>query len=334
MSSAERLRAAEWVNPKREKMDRSESKKPVVIGMGIMGPDIALGFALAGYAVTGVDIDPRMLALAAEKIDSNIHQMHEWGLIKEEDSRDVRSRISLSLNWDEAVREADYVTEAVPEILDLKKKVLGRIAETCRSNVVIASNTSTMDVTEIAREAKNPERVIGTHWFIPAHLMPPVEVVRGEKTSEATAQLTFDLLKKVGKLPVSCKNHPGFIHNYIQMAMTNAAIDLVEKGIATPADIDTVIENGFALRLPTTGPFKFCDLGGLDTIVNAMNYIYEHTGKPIYKPSALLIEKVKKGELGQKTGKGFYSYPGNEGEKARTRTNRTIAVLKKALGKS
>lgn len=309
-------------------------KKISIIGMGIMGPDIALGFAFAGYPVIGVDIEQKVLDQASRKLNSNLGQMVEWELLKEKDIGEIQSRITLTLDWDSGVKGADYITEAVPEILNLKKKVLRKCSETCRSNVVIASNTSTMDVTEIAREAKNPERVIGTHWFIPAHLMPPVEVVRGEKTSEATAQLTFDLLKKVGKLPVSCKNHPGFIHNYIQMAMTNAAIDLVEKGIATPADIDTVIENGFALRLPTTGPFKFCDLGGLDTIVNAMNYIYEHTGKPIYKPSALLIKKVKKGELGQKTGRGFYSYPGNEGEKARTRTNRTIAILKKALGKS
>ncbi len=314
-------------------MDVSQVKKIVIVGMGVMGPDIALGFALAGYPVIGVDIEQKVLDQASRKLDSNLGQMVEWELLKEKDIGEIQSRITLTLDWNSGVKGADYITEAVPEILNLKKKVLRKCSETCRSNVVIASNTSTMDVTEIAREAKNPERVIGTHWFIPAHLMPPVEVVRGEKTSEATAQLTFDLLEKVGKLPVSCKNHPGFIHNYIQMAMTNAAIDLVEKGIATPADIDTVIENGFALRLPSTGPFKFCDMGGLDTILNAMNYIYEHTGKPIYKPSALLIEKVKKGELGQKTGKGFYTYSGNEAEKARARTNRTIAILKKALGK-
>ncbi len=314
-------------------MDVSQVKKVVIVGMGVMGPDIALGFALAGYPVTGVDIDRTMLDQAAKKIDSNCRQMVEWGLLQENAIPDVQGRITLTLDWDQGVKDADYITEAVPEIIDLKKKVLGRIAEISRNEVVIASNTSTMDVTEMAREVKTPERVVGTHWFIPAHLMPPVEVVRGEKTSEVTAQLTFDLLKMVGKLPVSCKNHPGFIHNYIQMAMVSAAISLVEKGIATPEDVDTVIENGFALRLPSTGPFKFVDMAGLDTILNVMNYLHDQTGHSIYKPSKLLKEKVQKGELGQKSKKGFYSYSAEAVDSSRTTTNRSIAAIKKALGK-
>lgn len=313
--------------------DVSQVKKVVIVGMGIMGPDIALGFALAGYPVTGVDIDPTMLDQAVKKIDSNCREMVEWGLLQENAIPDVRGRITLTLDWDQGVKNADYITEAVPEIIDLKKKVLGRIAEICRDEVVIASNTSTMDVTEMAREVKIPERVVGTHWFIPAHLMPPVEVVPGEKTSEASIRSTFDLLRSAGKFPVLCKNHPGFIHNYIQMAMVSAALSLVEKGIASPEDVDTVIENGFGLRLPSTGPFKFIDMSGLDTILNVMNYLYTHTGHPIYKPSPLLEEKVKQGELGQKSGKGFYRYAGDAAASSRIRTHRSIATIKKALGK-
>ncbi len=314
-------------------MNFAQVRKIAVVGMGIMGPDIALGLALAGYPVIGVDIDARMLDQASKKIDGNCRQMVEWGILKEEAAVALRSNISLTLDWDRGVQEADYITEAVPEMLDLKKKVLQKIAEVCRDEVVIASNTSTMDITEMARGIKNPERVIGTHWFIPAHLMPPVEVVPGEKTSRATVSFVFDLLRKVGKLLVSDKNHPGFIHNYIQMAMVSAALSLVEKGIASPEDVDTVIENGFALRLPTTGPFKFMDMAGLDTILNVMNYLHQHTGHSVYKIPAVLEAKVKKGELGQKSGRGFYTYAGSEVEKIQARTNQTIAILKKALGK-
>jgi 3-hydroxybutyryl-CoA dehydrogenase len=310
-----------------------EIKNIVIVGMGIMGSDIALAFSMAGCPVTGIDIDPKVLDQAAKKIAANCQQMVEWGLLLQEEMPSIRSRVALSLDWDQGVRDADYITEAVPEVMDLKQKVLKRCAESCREDVVIASNTSTMDITKLARDVKNPQRVIGTHWFIPAHLMPPVEVVRGNQTSESTARRAFDLLKRVGKSPVACKNHPGFIHNYIQMAMVNAAIGLVEKGIATPEDVDTVIENGFGLRLPTTGPFKFIDMAGLDTIQNALDYLYTHTDHPIYKPPRILEEKVKGGELGQKTGRGFYHYGEGEGQKRQIQTNRGIALIKKALGK-
>jgi len=299
-----------------------------------MGPDIALGFALAGYPVTGVDIDQKMLDHASRKIDVNCRQMVEWGVLQEDAVSPTRARIALTLDWDRGVGEADYITEAVPEVLELKKKVLSRIAEVCRDQTVIASNTSTMDVTEMAREAKHPERVIGTHWFIPAHLMPPVEVISGEKTSESTISFTFELLRSAGKLPVSCKNNAGFIHNYIQYAMISAAISLVEQGIATPEDVDTVIENGFGLRLPSTGPLKSVDMVGLDTALNVLNYLYDQTGQSIYKPSKLVEEKVKKGELGQKSGRGFYSYSKDAAELSRALTNRSIATIKTALRKA
>jgi 3-hydroxybutyryl-CoA dehydrogenase len=314
-------------------MEMDKIRNIVVIGTGVMGPDIALGFSLAGYPVRGIDIEGKFLDQASRKIEANCQQMTEWGLISEEEAQAAQKRISLSLDFGATVKDAHYITEAIPEVFDLKRKVLKECSKICPPETVIASNTSTMDITSLGFDMVNPQRLIGTHWFIPAHLTPPVEVVRGEKTSEATHQLVFDLLRRVGKLPVACRNHPGFIHNYIQMAMTNAALALVDQGIATPEDVDTVIENGFALRLPTTGPFKFMDLAGLDTIFNALKYLYEKTGQPIYKPARILKEKVQKSEFGLKTGKGFYSYSPKEAERARTRTNQTIAILKKALQK-
>lgn len=314
-------------------MDISSVKKVTVVGMGTMGPDIALGFALGGVTVTGIDINPKMLEQASKKIDANCRQMVEWGLLDKGAVAGVRSRISMNQDWDGSVREADYIMEAVPELLEVKQQVIGRIAEVCRDDVVIASNTSTMDITEMARAVKGPERVIGTHWFIPAHLMPPVEVIPGDKTSESTVSLAFDLLRKVGKLPVHCKNRPGFIHNYVQYAMVGAAVALVENGIATAEEVDTVVENGFALRLSSTGPFKSMDMTGLDAVINVFKYLYSKTGEAIYKPSKLLEEKVRLGELGHKTGKGFFSYSKEAAESSRTMTNRSVAAVKKALGK-
>jgi 3-hydroxybutyryl-CoA dehydrogenase len=313
-------------------MKSDEVKAVTVVGMGTMGPDIALGFALGGYRVTGVDLDQAVLSRAINKIDADCEQMREWGLAQDSDLRRARQNIVVTLAWDEAVGTADYVMEAVPELLDVKKKVLKRVGDVSREEVVIASNTSTMDVTEIAADVRAPERVLGTHWFIPAHLMPPVEVIPGAKTTQSTIDVAFGVLRKANKLPVLCKNHPGFIHNYVQYAMVGAALQLVEKGIASPAEIDTVVENGFALRLSSTGPFKSMDMTGLDAAFNVFKYLYEHTGQAVYAPSSVLDQKIKNGQLGHKTGEGFFRYTPAQAETARTHTNKSVAAVKKVLG--
>jgi 3-hydroxybutyryl-CoA dehydrogenase len=300
--------------------------------MGTMGPDIALGFALGGYRVIGVDLEQNVLTKAIDKIDADCQQMREWGLAEESALRRARENIVVTLAWDEAVRGADYVMEAVPELLDVKKKVLKSIGEVCREDVVIASNTSTMDVSAIAADVRVPERVLGTHWFIPAHLMPPVEVIPGDKTSQSTIDVAFGVLKRANKLPVLCKNNPGFIHNYVQYAMVGAALQLVEKGIASPAEIDTVVENGFGLRLSSTGPFKSMDMTGLDAAFNVLKYLHEHTGQAIYAPSTVLQQKIKDGQLGHKTGQGFFRYTSAQAEAARTRTNKSVAAVQKVVG--
>jgi 3-hydroxybutyryl-CoA dehydrogenase len=308
-----------------------EIQKITVLGTGVMGPDIALGFAMAGYEVTGVDIEQAILDRAAQKITLNCQQMVEEGLFSDEEGLKVRSRITLTLDWEGAVAGADYITEVVPEEMGTKKEVFRRCDELCSKKVVIASNTSSMSITEISSTMKYPQRAISTHWTIPAHLSPMVEVICGEKTFEMTVALVFALLKKVGKFPVPCKDSPGFIHNYIQFAMVKAAMDLLEHEIASPEDIDTVVKNGFGLRLSSIGPIKFIDMCGLDTILNIQKYMYKMTQDPIYRPSELIEKSVHKGDLGAKTGKGFYEYPGNEAEKLRILTNHTIIRIKQAL---
>lgn len=306
-------------------------KNITVVGTGVMGPDIALGFAMAGYGVTGLDLEQAILDRAAQKIALNCRQMAEENVFGEEEAAYIQSRIRLTLAWDEAVAGADYITEAVPEVMETKKEVFRRCGELCSEEVVVASNTSSMSITEIASEMRYPQRAISTHWTIPAHLSPMVEVICGARTSKATEELALSLLGKAGKFPVLCKDSPGFIHNYVQFAMVKAALDLLEREIATPEGIDTVIRNGFGLRLSSVGPIKFVDLCGLDTIVNIQKYLYKMTKDPMYKPSRTIEENVKKGNLGAKTGRGFYDYSGDEADKLRRQTNRSIIRIKQAL---
>ena len=312
-------------------MNVPEIRKAAVIGTGVMGADIAFGFAMAGYDVTGVDVESATLDLAARKISVNCQQLIDEGIFSEREAEETKSRISLTLDWDEAVGNADYVTEAVAELMTLKKAVFKKCDQTCRKDVVIASNTSSMSVTEFASEMKYPQRAISTHWIIPAHLSPVVEVVCGEETSTATKELVFDLLTKIGKKPVSCKDSPGFIHNYVQFAMVKAALELAERQIAKPEDIDTVIKNGFGLRLSSVGPIQFLDMCGLDTILNIQKYMYGITKDPVYKPSKSIEKLVDNGDLGVKTGQGFYDYSENASEEFGERTNRGIMKVRKAL---
>ncbi len=309
-------------------------KTITVLGTGVMGPDISLGFAMAGYDVTGVDIEQAILDRAAQKIASNCRQMVEEGMFNEEQAGKIQSRITLTLDWDGVVAGADYITEAVPEEMEIKKEVFKRCGEICSEEVVVASNTSSMSITEIASEMRYPKRAISTHWTIPAHLSPMVEVICGEKTSTSTKDFALTLLKQIGKTPVLCKNSPGFIHNYVQFAMVKTALNLLERQIATPEDIDTVIRNGFGLRLSSVGPIQFVDMCGLDTILNIQKYMYDTTKDPMYKPSRIVEESVERGDLGVKTGKGFYDYSEDDAEKLRERTNKNIIKTYKALRES
>lgn len=309
-------------------------KKITVVGTGVMGPDISLGFAMAGYDVTGLDIEQDILNRAAKKIASNCQQMVGEGMCTEEEAAKIQSHLSLTLDWGKAVAQADYITEAVPEDMETKREVFRRCGEICSRGVVVASNTSSMSITEIASGMRYPQRAISTHWTIPAHLSPMVEVICAEKTSTATKDLAFTLLKKIGKFPVPCKNSPGFIHNYVQFAMVKAALDLITEQIADPEDIDTVVRNGFGLRLPSVGPIQFVDMCGLDTILNIQRYMYGVTKDPMYKPSRDIEERVERGDLGVKTGKGFYVYSEDDAEKLRERTNQTIIRIRKELKKA
>ena len=308
-------------------------KHVVVIGTGVMGPDISLGFAMAGYDVSVIDIDRDILDRAADKIAANCRQMVEAGVFTEEQAASVKARISLTLDWDKTVATADYITEAVPEIMEIKQEVFKRCDDICSKNVVIASNTSSMSITEIASKMRYQQRAICTHWIIPAHLSPAVEVVCGEQTSKAVKDFVIRLLKKAGKTPVLCRNSPGFVHNYIQFAMVRAAQILLQRGVASAEQIDTVIKNGFGLRMSSVGPIEFVDMAGLDTILSIQKYMYAITKDPVYEPCEMIEEHVARGDLGVKTGKGFYDHSDGSDRLIEDR-NRNMIKLMQVLRKS
>ena len=244
--------------------DDESIQRVTVLGQGVMGPDLVLSFALSGYHVTGVDILEEPLDRAARKTDLNCRQMVDGGILTKQKADDAQRRITRTLKWDASVANADFIMEAVPEDMAKKQDVFFRCDGLCSPEVIIASNTSSMSITQIAEKMMHPERAVTAHWTIPAHLSPMVEVVCGDLTSVETKDLTFGLLKKMGKHPVFCKDTPGFIHNYLQFGLIKAALELLQNQVASPEDIDSIVSNGFGLRLASVGPIQFLDMCGLD----------------------------------------------------------------------
>ncbi len=313
-------------------MNVEQIHRVTIVGTGIMGTGIALAFARAGYRVAAVDTRQDSLDRAAKTLATECRELVDGGLLGGKEADEVLRHVSLILGGDEAISTSQYIIEAVPESLEVKRSVFERCGNLCGPETVVASNTSTMSISDIAARMNHPERAVVTHWFIPPHLMPVVEVVPGTGTSEQTVQLTKDLLQKLGKRPVVCKENPGFIHNYIQLAMTRAAMSLVEKGVCSAEDVDAVVMNGFALRLAQLGPIRSVDYMGLDTALHASQYVYEKTGDTTFQPPAMLKEKVAKGELGLKTGKGFYVYSPEEAAKFSALANEAVMQAIRSAG--
>jgi 3-hydroxybutyryl-CoA dehydrogenase len=305
-------------------------RRVAIVGTGIMGTGIALAFARAGYQTAAVDTRQENLDRAKKTALTACRELVNGGLLKESQVDAVLKNLSLTLDLDQTISQADFIVEAVPEILKVKQSVFERCGNLCSPETVVTSTTSSMSISEIAAHMKHPERAVVTHWSIPPHVMPVIEVVPGKGTSDEVVQLTKALLQKVGKTPVVCKENPGFIHNYIQTAMARAAISLVDMGVGTAEDIDTVVKNGFALRLAELGPIRAADYAGLETLLHVLEYLYEKTGDSTFKPPAILKEKVAKGELGLKSGKGFYVYSSEEAEKVTALVNNAVMRACKA----
>jgi len=300
-------------------MDIRDIKNFAVVGAGLMGHGIAQIFAVKGYSVTLMDLQDPLLSEAIEKIRSNLTLMDQKGIGRTEQIETTIERIKTTVDLTEAVAGAQFVVEAVTENLALKQDIFKELDSICTKETILATNTSVISVTEIAEKAKIRERILGTHFWNPPYLIPLVEVIRAKETSQEAMNTTFDLLSTVGKHPVRVdKDVPGFVGNRLQHALWREAISIVENGIAEPAMVDEVIKYGFGIRLPVLGPLENADMVGLDLTLAIHNYILKHIERSPEPPPALQ-EKVERGELGFKTGKGFQEWTPDEAQRSRTR---------------
>lgn len=276
-----------------------------VVGAGSMGSGIANLAALNGFQVILRDIEERFLDNALHRMDQFMSKSVERGKMTEEQKQEALGRISTTTNLEE-FSAADVVIEAVIEDLDLKKEVFKELDRIVREDVILATNTSSMSITEIASATNRPERVAGMHFFNPAQLMRLVEVVRGYKTSDETVEELKELSRKLSKTPVEVKkDSPGFIVNRIMVPQFIEAIKLLEEGVASAEDIDQAVTLG--LNYPM-GPFTLQDFAGVDIGYHVMEYFKNEFNNDQYAPPLLLKQLVRSGRLGKKTGAGFYEY--------------------------
>jgi len=278
-----------------------------VVGSGIMGHGIAHVCAQAGYQVTMVDIKQEILQLAIEKIKAELETLARNHVITKEHIEATLRRINYTTILRDTVESTDFVIEAVKEDIDLKKQIFKELDEHCPKHTILATNTSSFRITELASAINREDKVVGMHWWNPPYLMPLVEIIKGDKTSPETVELATRVTTKLGKKPVVCKDSPGFIGVRLQAAVFIEAISMLEQGLASAEDIDTAVKMTLGIRLPVIGPLETVDLGGLDTFLYAYDYLHRKLGDKFQSPD-LLRQHVEEGKLGLKTGKGFYEY--------------------------
>jgi 3-hydroxybutyryl-CoA dehydrogenase len=280
-----------------------------IVGAGLMGHALAQMFALKGYAVNLFDRDQEILAQVRERVTSNLKVFIDLGLVNEHEAETCFDNITLCRDMEDIYNGEDcIIIEAVSENLDTKKSIFAKLEKIAPPETILTSNTSAISITEISRELKFRERVVGTHFWNPPHIIPCVEVIRSEFTSDETFQTVLALLKKVGKEPVGVlKDVPGFLGNRMQHALWREAISLVEKGIATAEDIDRVVKFSFGLRLAFIGPLETADIAGLDLTLDVEKDLFPEIENST-NPSKLLTEMVKRKQTGVRKGKGFYEW--------------------------
>ena len=280
-------------------------KNVTVIGSGTMGNGIAHVFAQNGYAVTLNDIKQEFLERGLETIGGNLDRQIKKGLLTEEQKKSTLANIKTSLVLTDAVKNADIVIEAATENPQVKFDVFRTVDSNAPAHAILASNTSSISITEIATVTKRPQQVIGMHFMNPVPVMKLVEVIRGLATSNETYVAVKALSEKIEKTPVEVNDYPGFISNRILLPMLNEAMYCVMEGVATPEAIDTVMKLGMNHPM---GPLTLADLIGLDVVLFVMEVLQRDLGEDKYRPAYLLRKMVDAGYLGRKSGRGFYTY--------------------------
>jgi 3-hydroxybutyryl-CoA dehydrogenase len=285
----------------------AEVKTIAVIGAGIMGRGIAHAAALGGYRTILEDILPASLRKAEGEIRSNLDKAVELGKVAKPDADAAFSRIEYAGSVEEAVRQADLVIEAVPEEIESKIEIFTLLDKVSKPNTILASNTSSLSVTEIASVTYRAKKCLGMHFFNPVHKMKLLEIVRALETDDETLAACVEVGKRMGKEVVVVRESPGFITSRINAMIGNEAFYMLQEGIASAADIDKALKLG--LNHPM-GPFELVDLVGLDTRLHILEYLHRTLGEK-FKPSPLLIQYVKAGRLGRKSGRGVFEYAEN-----------------------
>lgn len=283
-------------------------KQTAVLGAGIMGHGIAQCFLMAGYPVMLYDIEEGILRRARSHIEQNLKMFAAHGLIQEGEVEPSLGRLSATTDLREAVKEADFITEAAPENLELKQSLFASVEGYCPGHAIIASNTSSLTMEKIGDRVSAKGRLVTTHWFNPPHIVPTVEVVRSPWTSEETFNSTYDLLIRIRKVPIKINREiPGFLINRIQMAMVREILDLYEQGIAGAEDIDRAVKGSIGFRLASIGPLLTIDLGGLKLWLKVCENLFPLISSA-KEPPASLRRLADEGCDGIKSGRGFYDY--------------------------
>lgn len=280
-------------------------KNIAVIGAGTMGNGIAHTFAQFGYNVQLIDISQAALDRGLATITKNLDRMVAKEKITEDDKNNTLNNITTHTSIKEGVQNTSLVVEAATENIDLKLKIFKDLDEACAEDTILATNTSSISITQIAAATNRPEKVIGMHFMNPVPIMKLVEIIRGYNTSDEVMDFTVNLTKKINKVPVEVNDYPGFVANRILMPMINESIETLYNGVAGVAEIDTVMKLGMAHPM---GPLQLADFIGLDVCLSILNVMYDGFKNPKYAPCPLLVNMVAAGKLGIKSGEGFYDY--------------------------
>jgi 3-hydroxybutyryl-CoA dehydrogenase len=280
-------------------------KKVSVIGSGTMGNGIAHVFAQCGFEVSLIDINDKALEKALATIGKNLDRQVAKGSLTEADKTKTLANIKTFTKTEEGVKSADLVVEAATENVNLKLEIFKQLDALCAPNVILATNTSSISITKIASVTKRADKVIGMHFMNPVPVMKLVEVIRGYSTSDEVTSRIMEMSKNLGKIPVEVNDYPGFVANRILMPMINEAVYTLYEGVAGVNEIDTVMKLGMAHPM---GPLQLADFIGLDVCLSIMRVLHDGFGNPKYAPCPLLVNMVAAGNLGVKSGKGFYEY--------------------------
>lgn len=312
-------------------MKGEDVRTVAVVGAGTMGPGMAAVFARCGFETRLTDIKPEMLERARGTVDTVYKVLMGAGFITEADAEVGRGRLSFTQDVGAAVRGADFVLESIPEHLELKQQVFRELEPHVSEDAILASNTSGLPITELGKACRSPRRVVGMHWSNPPHLIPVIEVIRGTETSQEVVDAVFRVVERLEMIPVLVRRDvPGFVENRILYAIMREALHLLEQGIASAEDIDTITKWGIGYKLAVIGPLELLDVAGLDIYHSVASYLNRDLSSRS-DVSPLIKEKVERGELGIKTGRGLFEYTPEQIAQIMQRRMRLLLASRKAL---